>query len=138
MTVLHCGRLAAVTCELAMRWARLPAKADRLYWARRIEVIIGLTRYRLAFDPLTEIPPRHVFGAAHLRRSPYLYSAEQLGELALEGPETVTSEEPRSTLCPHIPDSKNCLFALFLTMVMVQSPEGPEVSWAEWSGRPAY
>ena len=79
------GHRGPVTCELAMRWARLPAKADRLYWARRIEVIIGFARYCSAFDPLTEIPPRHVFGPAHLRRPPYLYSDKQLRELALEG-----------------------------------------------------
>lgn len=85
------GHHGPVTCELAMRWARLPAaKADRLYWARRIEVLIGFTRYCHAFDPLTEIPPRHVFGAAHRRRQPYLYSAKQLVELALEGSETDT------------------------------------------------
>ncbi|MFU8778584.1 MAG: tyrosine-type recombinase/integrase [Roseovarius sp.] len=82
------GHRGPVTCELAMRWARLPANADRLYWARRIEVLVGFTRYCHAFDPLTEIPPRHVFGAAHRRRPPYLYSARQLAELASEAPET--------------------------------------------------
>ncbi|MCB1129957.1 MAG: tyrosine-type recombinase/integrase [Verrucomicrobiae bacterium] len=82
------GHHGPVTCELAIRWARLPANADRLYWARRIEVLIGFTRYCHSFDPLTEIPPRHVFGSAHRRRPPYLYSPKQLGELALEGPET--------------------------------------------------
>lgn len=81
------GHRGPVTCELSMRWARLPAKADRLYWARRIEVLIGFTRYCQVFDPLTEIPPRHVFGAAHRRRPPYLYSERQLRELALEGAE---------------------------------------------------
>ena len=82
------GHHGPVTCELAIRWARLPANADRPYWARRFEVLIGFTRYCHSFDPLTEIPPRHVFGSAHRRRPPYLYSPKQLGELALEGPET--------------------------------------------------
>jgi integrase len=81
------GHRGAVTCELATRWARMPEKADRLYWARRIEVLIGFARYCQAFDPLTEIPPRHVFGAAHRRKPPYLYSAKQLGDLASEGHE---------------------------------------------------
>ena len=32
----HCGPL---TVELAVQWARLPAAGDRLYWARRLEVV---------------------------------------------------------------------------------------------------
>jgi len=81
----HCGPL---TCDLAIRWARLPAHADRLYWARRIEVVIGFGRYCKVFDPRTEIPPRHVFGPAHLRKPPYLYSANQLRALAAKGSES--------------------------------------------------
>ena len=32
------GHRGPLTCDLATRWARLPAKADRPYLARRIEV----------------------------------------------------------------------------------------------------
>ena len=39
------GHRGPLTSDLATRWARLPAKADRLYWARRIEVLIGFARY---------------------------------------------------------------------------------------------
>lgn len=70
-----------LTCDLATRWARLPARADRLYWARRIEVLIGFARYCKIFDPRTEIPPRHLFGPAHRRKAPYIYSCRQLEEL---------------------------------------------------------
>jgi hypothetical protein len=70
-----------LTCDLATRWARLPAKADRLYWARRIEVLLGFARYCKIFDPQTEIPPRHVFGPAHRRKTPYVYSCRQLEQL---------------------------------------------------------
>jgi integrase len=70
-----------LTSDLAARWARLPAKADRLYWARRIEVLIGFARYCKIFDPQTEIPPRHLFGPAHRRKTPYIYSRRQLEEL---------------------------------------------------------
>jgi integrase len=36
------GHRGPLTSDLATRWARLPAKADRIYWARRIEVLVGL------------------------------------------------------------------------------------------------
>jgi integrase len=75
------GHRGPVTCDLAIRWARLPAKADRLYWARRIEVLIGFARYCKIFDPQTEIPPRQLFGPAHRRKTPYIYSCRQLEEL---------------------------------------------------------
>jgi integrase len=74
-----------LTCDLATRWARLPAKADRLYWARRIEVLIGFARYCKIFDPQTEIPPRHIFGPAHRRKTPYIYSCQQIEALLCAG-----------------------------------------------------
>ena len=76
------GHRGALTRELALRWARLPAEADRLYWARRIEVLIGFARYCRIFDARTQMPPRHVFGPAHRRNTPYIYSAAQLRVLA--------------------------------------------------------
>ena len=75
------GYHGPLTCSLATRWARLPENADRLYWARRIEVLIGFARYYKIFDPQTELPPRHFFGPAHRRKTPYIYSGRQLEQL---------------------------------------------------------
>jgi len=75
------GHRGPLTSDLATRWARLPTRADRLYWARRIEVLIGFARYCKIFDSQTEIPPRHLFGPAHRRKTPYIYSYRQLEEL---------------------------------------------------------
>lgn len=74
-----------LTRELAIRWARLPTGADRLYWARRIEVLIGFARYCRIFDARTEVPPRHIFGPAHRRNAPYVYSSSQLQMLVARG-----------------------------------------------------
>jgi integrase len=79
------GHHGPLTRDLAIRWARLPVDADRLYWARRIEVLIGFARYRQIFDPQTQIPPRHLFGPAHRRRTPYIYSCDQLQALVAAG-----------------------------------------------------
>ena len=75
------GHRGPLTSDLATRWAQLPATPDRLYWARRIEVLIGFARYCKIFDSRTEIPPRHLFGPAHRRKTPYIYSCRQLEEL---------------------------------------------------------
>jgi site-specific recombinase XerD len=37
--------------------------------------------YCKTFDPQTEIPPRHLFGPAHRRKTPYIYSCRQLEAL---------------------------------------------------------
>ena len=82
------GHRGSLTSDLATRWARLPAKADRVYWARRIEVLIGFARYCKIFDPQTEIPPRHPFGPAHRRNTPYIYSCQQLRGTSICGTST--------------------------------------------------
>jgi integrase len=72
------GHRGPLTHQLALRWAALPRTASRLYWARRLELLRLFARHQAAFEPTTEIPPRHVYGPAHRRLTPHLYSAAQL------------------------------------------------------------
>jgi site-specific recombinase XerD len=74
----HCGPL---TTEIALRWARLPAQAARLYQARRLEVVRSLARYLTPREPGTEIPPRNLLGPAHARRTPFIYSEAHIAAL---------------------------------------------------------
>lgn len=71
----HCGPL---TTELALRWACLPCGADRLYTARRLEIVRCFARHLAAVEPDTQVPPRHLLGAAHRRTSPYIYAAPEI------------------------------------------------------------
>ena len=75
------GHRGPLTRELALHWAALPKTASRLYWARRLEVVRIFARHQVAIEPTTEIPPRHVFGPAHRRQTPHLYSAAQVRQL---------------------------------------------------------
>jgi integrase len=75
------GHRGPVTTELALRWARLPQQAARLYQARRLEVVRTLARYLVPREPDTEIPPRGLLGPAHGRRSAFLYSEADLTAL---------------------------------------------------------
>jgi integrase len=74
----HCGPM---TRKLALHWAALPKKATQLYRARRLEVLRVFAQHHAAVEPAIEIPPRYVFGPAHARRSPHLYTSAQIHQL---------------------------------------------------------
>lgn len=82
------GHRGPLTSSLAIRWARLPAKASRLYWAKRLEAVVGFARYCRIFDDRSQIPSKRMFGPAHRRNPPFLYSQRQLRQLADPGPDS--------------------------------------------------
>ena len=51
------GHRGPLTTELALRWARLPEQATRLYQARRLEMVRTLAEYLAPREPGTEVPP---------------------------------------------------------------------------------
>jgi integrase len=75
------GHTGAITTELAVRWATLPAGADRLYHARRLDMVRRLARYRALFEPATEIPPEGLLGPSYRRRQPHIYSDHEVAAL---------------------------------------------------------
>ncbi len=68
------GHHGPLTTELALRWARLPEQAARLYQARRLEVVRTLAQYLAPREPGTEVPPAGLLGPAHARRPAFIYS----------------------------------------------------------------
>lgn len=75
------GRGSRLTTKLAIGWACLPQKADRLYWARRLEVVRRFAKHLLLTDPNTQVPPRHLFGPAYRRNPPHLYSSKEIRQM---------------------------------------------------------
>ena len=75
------GHRGALTLELALRWARLPAQADPGYWARRLQVLRCLAKYLALFEPQTTVPPIRILGRAFVRKVPHVYSSEELAQL---------------------------------------------------------
>jgi integrase len=75
------GHRGPLTIELALRWARLPRRADRLYWARRLEIVRCFARHLAAVEPGTQVPPRGLLGRAHRRNPPYIYSEREISAL---------------------------------------------------------
>ena len=70
-----------LTHKLAIAWASLPKNADRHRWARRWEAVRRFAKYLIVADPKTEMPPRHLFGPAKQPYRPFIYSAQQIGQL---------------------------------------------------------
>jgi integrase len=66
---------------LAVRWAQSARQGTRLTWARRLQTLRPFTKYRAQFDPATEIVPANVFGPAHRRLTPHIYTEAEISAL---------------------------------------------------------
>jgi len=75
------GHRGPLTTAIAIEWASSSKKGSRLSWARRLEILCCFAKYYYAFDPKTEIPPNRVFGPAHRRNTPYIYSAQEINDI---------------------------------------------------------
>jgi len=81
-----------ITLDLAVRWARSSERAKPITWARRLELLRPFARYRLQFNPATEVPPLHLLGPAHPRLAPHIYTAEEIASL-LEAANALSPKE---------------------------------------------
>lgn len=70
-----------VTRELAISWAKLPARAHPQHWAARLSIARGFAAYLHTIDPTTEVPPAGVFAVRYQRPTPYLWSRDDIGRL---------------------------------------------------------
>lgn len=72
------GTADHLTVALAIAWARSSRRPNPLTWGRRIEVLRGFARFCLREYPATEIPPQGLFGPAHRRLVPHIYTEAEL------------------------------------------------------------
>lgn len=75
------GHRGPLTTDLALRWARLPEGCDRLYSARRLEIVRCFARHLAVTEPRTEVPLRGLLGPAHRRTPPHIYSEVEIAAL---------------------------------------------------------
>jgi len=68
-----------ITIDLAVEWAC--TSESQLNRARRLEMIRGLAKYCVLFEPKTQIPPSRLLGPAHRRLAPYIYTPQELSGL---------------------------------------------------------
>ncbi|HYW76142.1 MAG TPA: tyrosine-type recombinase/integrase [Gammaproteobacteria bacterium] len=72
------GHQGPLTVKLAIQWASASRRQNRLTAARRIEVLRPFARYCQQFEPTTQIPPRGLFGRAHRRLAPHIFTDDEI------------------------------------------------------------
>lgn len=90
----------ALTIDLALDWASEKPHYTRWYQARRLETVRCFAKYALALDPETQMPPTGIFGKAHVRTTPYIYSAREVS-LLMERANELTSPDGLRALAIH-------------------------------------
>lgn len=72
-----------LTVEIMARWAKQDKwqRGDPTTWARRLKQLRPFTRYLRQFEPRTEVPDESVFGPLQERKTPHIYSEQEIVDL---------------------------------------------------------
>jgi site-specific recombinase XerD len=70
------GHSGAITSDIAINWAC--DTKSRKCSARRLETVGIFAKYAACVDPEAQVPPRHVFGKAHGRTTPYIFDEDEV------------------------------------------------------------
>ena len=73
--------MGPLTVKLAVQWANASRQATPRTATRRIELLRPFARYCQQFDPATEIPPGKLFGPAHRRLTPHIFTDAEISAL---------------------------------------------------------
>ena len=93
---------ARLTLALAESWARAIPRPNALTSARRIEVLRGFARFLKRQDPDTVLPPSGLFGPAHRRRVPHIFTENELQELVEATHDLPPDGGFRAMTCPAV------------------------------------
>ena len=75
------GHRGPLTKKIALQWVQLPASANRLWWARRLDMVRRFARFWKNVQPATEVPPAGLFGPVCHRGPVHLYTPEETSTL---------------------------------------------------------
>ncbi|MBA7666321.1 Tyrosine recombinase XerC [subsurface metagenome] len=67
-----------ITTELALRWAKQPQNTLPAWWSKRLSAIRSFARHMKTMDPRHEVPPNGILPNKYQRRTPYIYSNEEV------------------------------------------------------------
>jgi site-specific recombinase XerD len=73
-----------ITSALAVRWAREPSGVEPATWARRLGMVRRFAVWQSASDPRTEVPPKGLIRARRRRKTPYIFTDQQIQQLMTE------------------------------------------------------
>ena len=75
------GHRGPITLELATQWALTSRSRDPAQPARRLAIIRSFARHRVSINPTTEVPPVGFLGRVPRRKTPHIYSQEEIHTL---------------------------------------------------------
>jgi integrase len=76
------GHTGPLTSGIILAWARGQAtRATPITWARRLETVRPFARHLARIAPGTEVPATGVFGRAHRRLTPHIYTEAEIADL---------------------------------------------------------
>ena len=78
---MEAKNITHITTQLALEWAQQNPSSQPPTWAQRLGFVRSFTRYHIAADPQTEIPPPGLLPFSPHRARPYLYSEEEIAHL---------------------------------------------------------
>ena len=70
-----------ITTELALQWAKEPADALPSTWNWRLGMVRRFAAWRCATDPRTEVPAEGLLPHRYRRKSPYIYTDDEINKL---------------------------------------------------------
>jgi len=88
-----------VTTELALRWAKLPHRAQLSTWAERLGRVRRFAAWHAATEPRTEVPPEGLLVGRCRRKAPYIYRDEEIHALIRAAKELPSQHGLRGHTC---------------------------------------
>lgn len=78
---LQSKKASYITSKLALEFAMQNRNSSPSQWAARLVIIRRFALHMHAMDPRTEVPPQHLLPYSYHRRSPYIYSNNDIIKL---------------------------------------------------------
>jgi integrase len=70
-----------ITTELALRWATHPEKAQPSTWDWRLSMVRRFAKWHHGVDPRTEVPAETILRHRYRRKTPHIYSDDEITRL---------------------------------------------------------
>jgi integrase len=87
----HKARASFITTKLALEWATQPTGCQPARYGNRLGMVRGFAQYLCAVDPRTEVPPPGLLPDRYYRKTPYLYTDQQVIELVQAAAQQIPS-----------------------------------------------
>lgn len=76
------GHRGPLTAAIVLAWARDEAtRATRITWSRRLEIVRPFAKHRARLESGTHVPACGLFGRAHRRLAPHIYTNAEIADL---------------------------------------------------------